>query len=118
MNIIDFLLPQASQAGHLRDIAENMQASNARRIRARRGVGSESDLGSVALVCMALVASLVEKGVISEQDIQGHLLSIDALDGESDDALDVSVLRKAFGLSDAPPKPRLPRAKKLPPRKS
>jgi hypothetical protein len=103
MDIIDFLAPQAAQASHLREIAKSLKAGQ--QPQPRQSPRLEADLGAVALVCMALVATLVEKGVISELDLQMQLNAIDGLDARQDGAIDPAALRQALGLQSAAPSP-------------
>ena len=59
-----------------------------------------------------LVATLVEKGVITELELQMHLRAIDGLDAVEDEGLDPDVLRGAMGLKK-PKRKALPTRAKL-----
>lgn len=119
MDLLDFFMPQPAQASHLRSIADSMRKQSAAAGKAQRSASRlEHDVGAVALVCMALVASLVEKGVISEADLQNHLKALDAMDTVDDNSLDPMVLRQRLGLktpavpTNRRPMPRLPKGRK------
>jgi hypothetical protein len=119
MELFDFLMPDQAQATHLRSIANQMRNQDRRHTRANLKVSDlETDVNSVALVCMALVATLVEKGVIDELDLKMQLDAIDGLDASDDGGLDMNVLRGALGLKKPDtatlPKPRLPHGKRGP----
>jgi len=114
MDLLDVFMPQAAQASHLRDIASALRSGQvAARGAKRAATGVQNDVGTVGLVCMALVAALIEKGVISELDLQMQLQALDGLDAVDDGALDPNVLRGKLGLKLGPavtaPLPRKPR---------
>lgn len=112
MEIMDFFWPQWAQAAHLREIATALKSGQGRRTSPTRVAGDlQADINTLALVCMSLVATLVEKGVISELDLQMHLQKIDELDAEDDGALDPNFLRGALGLKKPPTKSLPTRAK-------
>ncbi|MCC6464938.1 MAG: hypothetical protein IT463_06305 [Planctomycetes bacterium] len=78
-----------------------------------RNASLEADLSSLALLCLGLVASLVEKKVISEQDLLNHIQGLDTLDGFTDGKITMTAMREALGL--AAPAPTIPlKKRKLP----
>lgn len=122
MELFDLFMPDQAQASHLRSIADQMRnQGHQRRHTTRKVADLETDINSIALVCMALVASLVEKGVIDELDLKMQLDAIDGLDAADDGQLDLNILRGALGLKKPEtgtlPRPRLPRAKRNPKRR-
>lgn len=119
MDLLDFLYPEHAQARHLRDIATSLRSRPAAESRASRRATSalEGDVGSIALVCMSLVATLVEKGVITEEELRKHIEALDGLDAREDHSLEPNVLRGALGMKE-PPTTALPRNAKLPAKKA
>jgi hypothetical protein len=114
MELLDFFWPQWAQARHLREVAQALKTGGGRKTSPTRvAVDLQTDINTLALVCMGLVAALIEKGVISELDLQMHLQKIDNLDAEDDHGLDPNLLRGALGLKQ-PPKRSLPSRAKLP----
>lgn len=117
MELLDFFWPQWAQARHLRQIAQSMSSGGGRKTSPTRIASTlQVDINTLALVCMGLVASLVEKGVITEEDLQKHLQKLDALDAQEDHGLEPNVLRGALGLKKPtlksqalPTRARLPR---------
>ncbi|MCZ7608003.1 MAG: hypothetical protein M5U25_18475 [Planctomycetota bacterium] len=113
MELLDFFWPQWAQAAHLREIATALKSGGGRKTSPTRvAVDLQADINTLALVCMGLVAALIEKGVISELDLQMHLQKIDELDAQADHGLDPRLLRGALGLKQ-PPKKSLPSRAKL-----
>ena len=55
-------------------------------------------MGSLGLVMLALIKSLVKKGIISTADIKEAFGELDALDGEMDGKIDLSFLRSSLGV--------------------
>lgn len=107
MEMFDWMFPEPAQAMHLRSIAHSMRthSRNANRSARRASVARdeiEDDLGFVALVLMSLVGSLIEKGVIQEEDLAAHIKRLDTLDGIEDGKLNPDMLRGAMGLSRKP----------------
>jgi len=58
----------------------------------------EDEMGSLGLVMLALIRSLINKGVISQSDIKESFAELDGVDGEMDGKLDLSFLRSSLGL--------------------
>jgi hypothetical protein len=115
MDILDFFWPQWAQARHLRQIAESMSSGHGRKASPTRAAAAlQVDVNTLALVCMGLVAALMEKGVISELDLQMHLQKIDGIDAEEDGGLDPNMLRSALGMKKPPKSKALPTNAKLP----
>lgn len=99
MEMLDFFWPQWAQARHLREVAQALKTGGGRKTSPTRiAVDLQADINSLALVCMSLVAALVEKGVISELDLQMHLQKLDELDAQDDHGLDPDLMRGALGL--------------------
>jgi hypothetical protein len=118
MDLLDFLYPQQAQAARLREIAQTMRESNAAsRSTNRATLQVQEDVNTLALVCMGLVATLVEKGVITELELQMHLRALDGLDAVADEGLDPNVMRGALGLKKPAPAPKRAKLKKPLPKK-
>jgi hypothetical protein len=74
----------------------------ARRSRARtrtRIDDLEDDIGYLSLVLGVLLQKVDEKGLITREEVESSLASLDQFDGEQDGKLDVDVLRRAAGES-------------------
>lgn len=95
MSLLDYMFMNFYTASRFRALEERMQAKPPKR---RQTHDLQTDLNSVALVCMALVGTLVEKGVINEVDLEMHLNALDDLDGKADGGLDVNAVREALGM--------------------
>ncbi|MCC7509857.1 MAG: hypothetical protein IT464_10815 [Planctomycetes bacterium] len=114
MELLDFFWPQWAQARHLREVAQALKTGGGRKTSPTRvAVDLQADINSLALVCMSLVAALVEKGVITELDLQMHLQKIDELDAEPDQGIDPNLMRDALGLKK-PESRALPSRARLP----
>ncbi|MEZ5991644.1 MAG: hypothetical protein R3E76_04765 [Planctomycetota bacterium] len=108
MSLLEFFYPQQAQAARLREIAHTLKASETSKKRASKATDElQDDINTLALVCMGIVAALVEKGLISELDLEMQLQRIDGLDAVDDKGLDPNVLRGALGLKK--PEARAPR---------
>jgi len=115
MSFMDFYFPEQAEAMHLRSISRNLRRGSisargaARRTRAELE-GMEEDLGFLALALFSLVGSLVERGVLDEDEIKQHMQRLDGLDGVEDGKLDTDAPRGALGLarkpSENPPAPQ------------
>ena len=121
MELYDFFFPEQAEAGHLRSIAQSIRGrsrtarNDARRSKTAR-VELEDDVGFLALALLALVGSLVEKGVLKEDELKEHILRLDQLDGVEDGKLTPDVLRGAMGFArkepDVPEEPQAPQPTK------
>ncbi|MCA8936101.1 MAG: hypothetical protein KDB68_07830 [Planctomycetes bacterium] len=99
MSLLEFFYPEQAQAARLREIAHTLKANESSKKRALRATDElQDDINTLALVCMGIVAALVEKGLISELDLEMQLQRIDGLDAVDDKGLDPNVLRGALGL--------------------
>jgi hypothetical protein len=99
MSLLDYVFMDLYTASRMRGMDQRLSAiAAAKKPKSRRVDDIQTDLNSVALVCMALVGTLVEKGVISELDLEMHLNALDELDGKADGGLDVNALRNAMGM--------------------
>lgn len=81
MPTYDILLNDAMEAERLRNVARSIAASRSRR-RIREGVAD--DVGALGLVLLGLVGTLVEKGVLTRDELLAHLRRVDELDGAAD----------------------------------
>jgi hypothetical protein len=107
MGLFEFFFPEQAQAEYLKEIAHrgSMQPLPASSPRME-------DLGTLALVLLALIESLIAKGVISREELLSHLKRLDGYDGREDCKVNMQVLRSVLGLPAAKPKP-IPPAKPL-----
>ncbi len=85
----------------MQDIARLVRAG---RGRLKRPANVNDDLGAVSLVLLSLVGTLLDKGVITRDDLLAHVRSVDRLEGVADGKITTDELRKALGL--ARPRPR------------
>jgi len=114
MSLMDWFFPEQAEAQHLRSIARSMRRQERTRRRADRKTGTalsdlEDDLGFLALTLLSLVGTLVEKGVLAEEEFAAHLARVDGLDGVEDGRLSPDALRGALGFPrPKPPEPKAP----------
>lgn len=96
--------PHASNAevDRLRMVARSIAASRARR-RVRADVAG--DVGALGLVLLGLVGTLVEKGVLTNEELLAHLRRVDELDGVADGKVTPDQVRAALGLAQPDPGP-------------
>jgi len=76
----------------------------------RRVEALEDEVSFLALTLLSLVAGLVEKGVLTEDELRERLKRLDGADGIVDGKLSPDALRGALGLPREPtPEPEAPR---------
>ena len=100
----DWFFSAPSEPAHLRSVIESMRRrSRVSRSADRRAKTAraeiEDDVGFLALVLLSLIGSLVEKGVLAEDELVAHLERLDGLDGVGDGKLTPDLLRGALGLA-------------------
>jgi len=83
-----------------------------RRSAARQREDLESDVGFLALTLLSLVRSLVEKGVLSPEDLRAHMRELDAADGVEDGKLDPDAARESLGMRPPEPDPPSPKRRR------
>lgn len=84
----------------LNHLSSELKGSHLRAAKASaRNASLEADLSSLALLCIGLVAALVEKKVITEQDLLNHIQGLDTLDGVTDGKITMEAMREALGLA-------------------
>ena len=71
----------------------------------------ETDVGFLALTLLSLVRSLVDKGVLSAEELRAHMRELDAADGVEDGRLDPDAARDSLG-APAPARPEPPAPKR------
>ncbi|MHC4393765.1 MAG: hypothetical protein ACYS22_20910 [Planctomycetota bacterium] len=124
MSLLDWFNPEYSQARSLRQLSKGLLAQGARsRLSQKRSKRSLSDLtddiGFVTMCLASLVDSLVEKGVITKEELVAHMKKVDGLDGVRDGKLDPNALRGATGMpKESDQDASRPRRKKLLPKVS
>lgn len=102
MELFDFFYPEQAQAAGIRNISRTM-ASQMR----MAAVGSKAsdaireDVSFLALVTMSMVGLLVEKGVITQEEVSERIRKLDELDGVKDGKLNPDAVRGALGLPRA-----------------
>lgn len=104
MDTYSVLFPDSDPAAtRLHSVARSIAASRARRrIRAK----VEDEVGALGLVLLSLVGTLVEKGVLTRDELLAHLRRVDELDGVADGKVTPEQLRVALGIT--PPEPEAP----------
>lgn len=108
MGLYEIFFPEIAEADHLRSIAESMRRQEWAKRRRSAPPDLGQDVGALCLVLLGLVGTLVEKGVITRDELLGHLRRVDALDGAADGKVSPEALRAALGF--APPDPGPPPA--------
>lgn len=99
MNLFHMFWPAAAHSAQLRDLAQrNRERVGARRSIGRKHADHDADLDTLSMVCVSIVAALLKKGVITEAEFQQVMATVDELDAQSDQSLDVNTMRKALGL--------------------
>ena len=83
-----------------------------RRSAARQREELESDVGFLALTLLSLVRSLVEKGVLSREELRAHMRELDAADGVEDGKLDSDAARDSLGVQPPEPDPPAPKPRR------
>jgi len=81
---------------------------NARRRDAAERDELEEDVGFLTLTLMGLIRSLVDKGLITRDQLQAEMQALDLTDGEADGRLEPDAAREAFGMEPPPPEPEAP----------
>ncbi len=117
MGLFEFILPEVAEAEHLKTISRQMRHMSVQRsssrAESRRSADIEEDLGVVSLILLSLVKKLIEKGVITREELFSHIKELDALDGIKDGKLDINVFRGVMGLpKEEKPKPTPPAPKR------
>jgi hypothetical protein len=102
-------------AERLHSFVKQVQADNARRSRRELSTSErldelEEDLGFIAMLQVATLRLLDDKGILKGEELVPRLMMADRLDGVEDGALSVKAMRKAIGLTrggngDEPPPP-------------
>lgn len=99
MDLVDALFPQQAAASNLRNISTSLAGmSTAGRMTNDQLRKLAGDLGLVTLLLMSLVRSLVEKGVVTQEEITGRLQELDHADGVADGKLSPDALRAIMGV--------------------
>ena len=103
MDLFDFFFPEQAQADHLRSISRTLgqKRSLGERLASgqhKRLAENEEDMGFLALILFSLLHKLIDKGVITREELFDHLKDVDGMDGIEDGKLDIGVLRGAMGL--------------------
>jgi len=94
----------------IRELEQNVRTRMRSVHRSRRSAKAErqelaDDVGFLALTLVSLVRSLVEKGVITEEEFRAHMEAVDGRDGEEDGRMDPGVAREDLGAPAPPPLP-------------
>jgi len=99
MNFLHMFWPATAHSAQLRDLAEKSQSAHgARRSMARKNADFEADIGTLSMVCVSIVATLIQKGIVTEAEFQEAMATVDEFDSKPDLALDPNAMRKALGL--------------------
>lgn len=106
MDMFDFMFPEQAEAAHLRKISGTLSGmASGQRMGADQVRKVAENLGFLNLLLMSLVRSLVDKGVLTQQDLFDKLKELDTMDGQQDGKLNPDVLRGLLGfpVTKAPP---------------
>lgn len=96
VNFLHMFWPRSAHSAQLRDLTERPQ--QARRSLGRKNADLEGDIATLSMVCVSIVATLIQKGIVSEAEFQKAMATVDELDSQPDLALDPNAMRKALGL--------------------
>ena len=105
MGLYEIFFPEQAQAEHLRNIASAMQRQQRAGKRTSAPPELEEDVGALSLVLLGLVGTLVEKGVITREELLEHFRRVDTLDGAADGQVSLDALRAALGFPPPDPGP-------------
>ncbi len=107
MGLKEFFFPEYAEAQNLKKVSRQMARKSRTGRRASKKASEaqkelenmEEDLGFLALVLMSLFNRLVEKDIISRDEVRDQLSEIDSLDGVEDGKLDLDMVRGAMGMA-------------------
>jgi uncharacterized protein YceH (UPF0502 family) len=93
-----------SEVADLRETVRLLHRAGGRE-RTRLSTRVAEDLGALGLVLMGLVGLLVEKGILTRDELLAQLRRVDELDGVADGKVTPEQLRVALGIAPADPGP-------------
>ena len=106
MSLFDFLFPEQAEAAHLRSLSKSMrrQAHNQRMANTKKDnlekelKETKEDLEFSNLLLSSLIRKLVEKDILSKEELLETIQNVDLLDGIKDGKLNSNSLRGDMGL--------------------
>jgi hypothetical protein len=103
MSILDFFVLEEAWSKRLRDFVKRVQSFNAKTATnnaqtSKRVDDLEADIGLLALLQVATLKLLTDKGVLRDGELVPRLAEVDMLDGVEDAKLDMSAVRRVIGL--------------------
>ncbi len=107
MSLFEYIFADEIKLQQLRDISKTLknqqifERGREKRLKKEQEKSDEinDDIGLLSLLMITVIKKLIDKGVITEQELLGELLEIDQLDGLKDGQLDINVLRGSVGLA-------------------
>lgn len=110
MGLLENLVVDRAWSKRIREFMKRVQAWNAKSAKSSMAIEQRlddlaADIGFLALLEVATLKLLTDKGVLAEGDLVPRLAMADLLDGIEDGSLDPSALRSIIGLSRAGGKP-------------
>lgn len=103
MSILDFFVLEEAWSQRLRDFVKRMQSFSAKTATTgaqlqKRLDEQEADIGLLALLQVATLKLLTDKGVLKDGELVPRLAEVDMLDGVEDAKLDMGAVRRVIGL--------------------
>ena len=106
MNLFDFMFPEQAEATHLRSISEKLSTNRIRekKMASKNSIVSQEvqdlgdDVGFIALMLMSLMKKMIEKEIITKEEILLTITEMDGLDGVLDGKIDTGILRGSVGI--------------------
>ena len=106
MDMFDFMFPEQAEAEHLRKISGTLSGmASGQKMGADQLRKVVDNLGFLNLLLLSLVRGLVDKGLLTQEEILDRLKQLDTADGYQDGKLSPGVLRGLLGfpVTQAPP---------------
>lgn len=98
----------ASNASEIASLRESVRLINRIGHHARRRMTRKSDeeVGALGLMLLGLVGTLVEKGVITREELIAQLRKVDEIDGAADGKVTPEQVQAALGIARPDPGPK------------
>jgi hypothetical protein len=99
MELLDLFLSPQKDPERIRRLSRKIASRSKKEKSGSALKRTRDDLGFLALSVLALVKLLERKGVVSEQEFQNWIMSLDTMDGLADGKIDTDQLRRALGFN-------------------
>jgi hypothetical protein len=96
----EFWMPrEAWQSTKIRELTDELAAAQRKGRKASRSLDDLArDVGLLILLQLLTLRTLLDKGLISREDLHARMMEIDKLDGIGDGRVDPDALRRILGL--------------------